>query len=143
METSSKLIICSASQSIGPNGSKAHGPNAVISMVHHYLELHSLHEESCHLHADNCVGQNKDRYVLGYLMWRVLTGRNKTITHSFMHVGHTRCMVDVIKKLYRCSDVDIVRQLSGIVDCSSKTNVSQLLGVERMGCCVSKALHAT
>ena len=115
--------------------------------MHHYLELHSLHEESCHLHADNCVGQNKNRYVLSYLMWRVLSGRNKTITLSFMCVGHIRCMVDgnlgLIKELYRCSDVDTVRQLSGIVGCSSKTNVSQLLGVERMGCCVSKALHAT
>ena len=58
------------------------------------------------------------------------TGRNKTITLPFMLVGHTRCMVDgnfcLIKKLYRCSDVDTVRQLSGIVDRSSKTNVSQL-----------------
>lgn len=120
----------SESESIGPNGSKAHGPNAVISMIHHYLELHSLHEESCHLHADNCVGQNKNRYVLGYLMWRVLTGGNKTITLSFMCVGHTLCMVDgnfgLVKKLYRCSDVDTVRQLSGIVDHSSKINVSQL-----------------
>ena len=42
----------SESESIGPNGLKVHGPNAVISMIHHYLEVHSLHEECCHLHAD-------------------------------------------------------------------------------------------
>ena len=63
-------------------------------------------------------------------MWRVLTGRNKTTTLSFMRVGHTYCMVDgnfgLIKKLYHCSDVDTVRQLSDIVDHPSKTNVSQL-----------------
>ena len=43
----------SESESIGPNGSKAHGPNAVISMLHHYFHVHSLQEASCHLHADN------------------------------------------------------------------------------------------
>ena len=53
----------SEAESIGPNGTKAHGPNAVVSMLHHYFEVHSMHEESCHLHADNnyCVGQNKNR----------------------------------------------------------------------------------
>ena len=120
----------SESESIGPNGSKAHGPNAVISMLHHYFHVHSLQEASCHLHADNCVGQNKNRYVTAYLMWRVLTGRNKKITLSFMRVGHTRCMVDgnfgLIKKVYRHSDVDTVAQLPDIVSRSSSTNVPQL-----------------
>ena len=45
-------------ESIGPNGSKTRGLNAVISMIHHYLKVHSLHEESCHLHADDCVGHD-------------------------------------------------------------------------------------
>lgn len=124
----------SESESIGRNGSKAHCPNAVISMLHHYLETHSLHEVSCHLHADNCVGQNKNRYVVGYLMWRVLTGKNKKITLSFMRVGHTRCMVDgnfgLIKKVYRRSDVDTVAQLSDIVSRSSSTNIPQLYSWE-------------
>ena len=57
----------SESTCISQNGSKVHGPNAGISMIHYYLEVYLLHEESCHLHADNCVGQNKNRYVLGYL----------------------------------------------------------------------------
>ncbi len=39
----------SESQSIGTNGSKAHGPNNVISMLHHYFESHSAHEDECHL----------------------------------------------------------------------------------------------
>ena len=67
------------SQSIGMRA-KAHGPNAVISMLHHFLDVHSLSEAVCHLHADNCVGQNKNQYVLGYLAWRVITGLNETIT---------------------------------------------------------------
>ena len=120
----------SEDQSIGTNGSKAHGPNAVISMLHHYFEVHSAHEDTCHLHADNCVGQNKNRYVIGYLAWRVIAGLHKHITLSFMRVGHTRCMVDgnfgLIKRVYRHSDVDAVSQLPGIVSRSSTTNHAQL-----------------
>ena len=117
------------SQSIGPNGTKAHGPNAVISMLHHYFEVHALHESSCHLHADNCVGQNKNRFVIGYLTWRVLTGQNESISLSFMRVGHTRCMVDgnfgLIKRVYRHSDVDTVPQLNQVVIRSSEKNIPQ------------------
>ena len=39
----------------------------VILMLDHYFDIHSLNEPFCHLHADNCVGQNKNRFVLGYL----------------------------------------------------------------------------
>ena len=36
------------------------GANAVISMVHHYLENHGLNTTIIHLNADNCSGQNKN-----------------------------------------------------------------------------------
>lgn len=36
----------SESQCIGTNGSKAHGPDAVIPMLHHYFEIHSAHEDN-------------------------------------------------------------------------------------------------
>lgn len=118
------------SQSIGINGTKAHGPNAVISMLHHFFEVHSCHEPVIHLHADNCVGQNKNRFILGYLAWRVLTGLHHDITLSFMRVGHTRCFVDgnfgLIKQTYRSADVDTVEQLSLIVSRSSRTNTAQM-----------------
>jgi len=42
------------------------------------------------LHADNYAGQNKNQLVLAYLAWRIMTGRNDTITYSFMVVGHTK-----------------------------------------------------
>lgn len=118
------------SQSIGINGSNAHGPNAVVSMLHHYFQCHSGCEPEFHLHADNCVGQNKNRTVVGYLAWRVITGLNKKITLSFMLVGHTRCFVDgnfgLLKKFYRKSDVDTVQQLKEIVENSSRTNFAQM-----------------
>ena len=37
------------------------GANSIISMLHHYLEHHSLGESDLTLHADNCSGQNKNR----------------------------------------------------------------------------------
>ena len=120
----------SESECIGKNGTKAHGANAVISMLHHYFKNHAAKEKDAHLHADNCVGQNKNRYVVGYLVWRVLSGLNSSITLSFMRVGHTRCIVDgnfgLIKQLYRQSDVDTVRQLASIVGFSSSSNIPQL-----------------
>ena len=56
-------------ETIGINGSKSHGPNCVISMLHHYLEVHGQQEPEVNFHADNCVGQNKNKSVLAYLMW--------------------------------------------------------------------------
>ena len=117
------------SQSIGINGSKVYGPNAVISMLDHYIDIQSLNEPFCHLHADNSVGQNKNRFVLGYLAWRVIKGLNVAITLSFMRVGHTRCFVDgnvgLIKQFYRNADVDTVEQLAGVISRSSKTNTAK------------------
>ena len=77
------------SQCIGLNGTNVHGPDAVISMLDHYFDTHSLNEPICHLHADNCVGQNKNRYVLAYLALRIMKGLNVSIILSFMCVGHT------------------------------------------------------
>ena len=53
-----------------------------ISMPHHFLEAHNLGEASLHFYTDNCSGQNKSRFVMQYLSWRVIVGLNK-ITLSF------------------------------------------------------------
>jgi len=36
------------------------GANSIASMVHHYLKFFTHGEENIALHADNCVGQNKN-----------------------------------------------------------------------------------
>ena len=116
--------------SIGPNGSQTHGPNSVISMLDHYFSNHALNESDCHLHCDNCVGQNKNNYVTGYLAWRVMKNKHQQITLSFMRVGHTRCLVDghfgLIKKIYRQSDTDTLAQMAEVVQRSSTNNFAQL-----------------
>ena len=36
------------------------GSISIVSMIHHLFEVHGLGETDVHLHADNCVGQNKN-----------------------------------------------------------------------------------
>ena len=70
------------------------GANAIISMLHHFFEVHGLGEQDVHLHADNCGGQNKNNAMVGYLLWCVLTGLHQNITLSFMITGHTKFSPD-------------------------------------------------
>ena len=83
------------------------GSNATISMLHHFLTEHSVGEKHLQLHANNCVGQNKNNHLVQYLLWRTMTRRHESIELSFMivHVGHTKFAPDrffgVIKKRYK------------------------------------------
>ena len=103
-------------------------------MIHHYLHVHGKKEPICHFHADNCVGQNKNKSVLAYFMWRTLVGLNEEIILSFMMVGHTQCIVDacfgLLKKRYRSSDCDIMEHLKTTVELSAKCNSVQLYNWE-------------
>ena len=56
------------------------GANSIISMLKHFLETHELAESHLQLHADNCLGQNKNRYMMIYLMWKALIGLNEEMT---------------------------------------------------------------
>ena len=80
-------------ETIGVNNGKSHGPNCVISMIHHYLATHN-HARSLTAHCDNCCGQNKNKSVMAYFCWRIMAGLEDEITLSFMIVGHTRCSAD-------------------------------------------------
>ena len=55
------------------------GANAVVSLVHHYLQSHTSSNQQLLIHADNCVGHNKNNCVMQYLQWRVITGSNLEI----------------------------------------------------------------
>ncbi|XP_062614900.1 uncharacterized protein LOC134276644, partial [Saccostrea cucullata] len=119
-------------ETIGINGSKTHGPNAVLKMVHHYLNANSYGEIACHLHADNCVGQNKNKTTLHYLAWRCCTGRHKEIQLHFMIAGHTKCLCDscfgMIKKKFRRSEVNGIQELEAVVENSAKCNTAVRYG---------------
>ena len=70
------------------------GANSIVSMLHHFFEVHGLGERNVHLHADNCGGQNKNNIMAGYLLWRCLVGLHENITLSFMIAGHTKFSPD-------------------------------------------------
>ena len=102
------------------------GANTVISLLHHFFTTNMFGESFVYLHADNCSGQNKNRHVIAYLMWKVLTGRHKQITLSFLIVGHTKFSPDtcfgMIKRLYKRTFVGSVvnePQLVGAQDGST------------------------
>ena len=41
-------------QTIGKDGKNAHGPNTVISILHHHFKNHGMGEKCAVLHCDNC-----------------------------------------------------------------------------------------
>ncbi|WAR02814.1 hypothetical protein MAR_009372 [Mya arenaria] len=96
-------------------------------MLHDCLQQQGFGESRCVIHADNCGGQNKNRYVLAYLSWRIQMGLHEEILLLMQIPGRTRCLVDSgfanIKKLFRRCDVDSLAQLAEVVDKSSKSNV--------------------
>ena len=59
------------------------GSTSMISMIHHFFGSWGLGEESADLHCDNCAGQNKNKFLLWYMSWRVLHGHHKNITINF------------------------------------------------------------
>jgi len=118
------------------------GANSIISLLHHFFEAHGLGETSVHLHADNCTGQNKNRYenlhhssnstLMYYLMWRVLTGLHEEVKISFLPVGHTKFAPDwcfgLMKQRFRCTKVGDLDDIANCVSLSSSVNVPQLVG---------------
>lgn len=77
------------------------------------------------IHVDNCVGQNKNNILMGYLAWRICQGKNKRIILSFMPVGHTKFACDwafgLLKKKFR---VTYVSSLLELVDCIKKSTLT-------------------
>ena len=84
-EPASKMVL----YAIPENAVVDKGSNSVVSFLHHFFENYAYGEKSVHLRADNCTGQNKNRFMMAYLCWRVLCGLHTKITLSFLPVGHT------------------------------------------------------
>lgn len=110
------------------------GANTIISLLHHFFSTHSLGETNLHLHADNCSGQNKNRYMMQYLAWRVIVGLNDKITLSFMVVGHTKFSPDwcfgLFKQTYRRHKIGCLDDIVKAVETSALVNHAQLVGKE-------------
>ncbi|XP_055999276.1 uncharacterized protein LOC125655365 [Ostrea edulis] len=116
----------------GKNGTHVKGAIGVISMLHYCFENFGLGEKECHLHCDNASGENKNKFMLAYLLWRTLSGKHSQI-HLHMQVPyHGKSLVDAgfayIKKLYRRSEVDSLDQLASVVRKSATSNEVVVFG---------------
>jgi len=88
--------------------SQGKGSESVINYIHHFLKEYGLGEENLCLHCNNCVGQNKNKYVVAYLVWRVMSGKHKKmsgkhkkITLNLMTTGHTKYDPDQSRPQFR------------------------------------------
>ena len=112
------------------------GSNLVINLLHHFFGQHSLMERSVNLHCDNCTGQNKNNFLLWYMLWRVMHTQHHSITLNFLLAGHTKFAPDwcfgLLKKRYRVTNVSSLEELCDVVKASSQStlNVPQLVGKE-------------
>ena len=108
------------------------GANSIISMLHHFFEVHGLGEACVCLHADNCGGQNKNKHMINYLNWRVKSGLHDEITYLFLPVGHTKFSPDwcfgLMKQCFRRSKIADLDDIANSVSQSSFVNVPQLVG---------------
>ena len=81
-----------------------------------------------HLRADNCTGQNKNRFMVAYLCWRILGRLHTKITLSFFHVGHTKFYPDLgfglFKRRLKTSAVSTLDELAECINDS--TPLSQM-----------------
>ncbi|XP_071490311.1 uncharacterized protein [Diadema antillarum] len=113
------------------------GVNVVVSYVHHFLENYGCGEQHVQLNADNCPGQNKNNTMLQYLCWRVYAKLHKSVSLSFLPVGHTKFAPDwcfgLLKQKYRKTPVSCLQDIVDVVEESTATgiNIAQLVGNER------------
>jgi len=106
------------------------GPDSVISMLDHYIETYIPTGSSLILYADNCCGQNKNQFLIGYLSYLVkIKKKLKHVELYFMIVGHTKFSPDshfgLIKqrlKISVCESILDVIGENGIIRKSSKNN---------------------
>ena len=77
------------------------GANEIASCLYAYLNVHCKEELSTiSLFADNCPGQNKNRFVIQMLSLALLKNSNlKVIQLIFLEVGHTQNENDTIHSL--------------------------------------------
>ena len=106
----------------------------MISMLHHFLATHNFGEVNLHLDANNCLGQNKNHYIMQYLAWWILSGQNKKITLSFLIVGHTKFSPDwcfsLFKQAYRRTRIGCLDDIVRVVETSAAVNHAQLVGTQ-------------
>lgn len=77
------------------------GAVSIITYLDAFFASKGVGEKRVSLHADNCTGQNKNRFLLFYLAWRTMVGLHTKISFSFMVPGHTKFRPDAYFGLFK------------------------------------------
>jgi len=104
--------------------------NEVLSML--YATLKRLKENEItksakHLviTADNCGGQNKNRWMLWFCEWLLYTEQYETVSLYFLVPGHTKNVCDgafgCIKRLMRKSNIRTPKDMMEVINASAKS----------------------
>ena len=108
------------------------GGNTIISMLDHFLRVYGFGERRVHFHCDNCCGQNKNRFLMFYMMYWILCGLHDDIKVSFLPVGHTKFSPDwcfgLLKRHFKRSKVGCLDDIVRVVNESATPNIAQLVG---------------
>ncbi|KAH9154259.1 hypothetical protein AeRB84_003609 [Aphanomyces euteiches] len=111
------------SEKIGGKGS-----NEVISMLKKYFHKNSILDgnKSLALYANNCGGQNKNNYVIKFLLMATFTGRFSQLDYNFFVKGHTKNACDRgfghTRKKFLKTDCWTFDQVVEVVQSSSSSN---------------------
>ena len=80
------------------------GSNLVCTAIHRVLTRlfgksyamngHMMRIKHLHVQVDNCVGENKNNFVLGFLAMLVSMEIVENVEIHFMMVGHTHIKID-------------------------------------------------
>ncbi|KAJ8313655.1 hypothetical protein KUTeg_008216 [Tegillarca granosa] len=88
-------------------------------MLHHHFLYRGYGETDAALHMDNGSSQNKNNTVIGYGLWRVMTGQHDSIPFSLMEAGHTKFHLDwhfgLWKVKWRTTTIETLKELADSV----------------------------
>lgn len=114
---------------------EGHWPNCKTADTVASMLSHSIHRaktkigrevKNIKLHADNCGGQNKNRFMLWYFLWRVTINLEHDIELYFLVAGHTKNRVDgsfgSVKRKLKQKSVETPSQMAEVIDNSSECN---------------------
>ena len=106
--------------------------NEVASMIYYFLDLlkdirtSEANIKHIDMSADNCGGQNKNRFMLWFCCWLVICGVTDSIFMRFLIPGHTKNRVDgafgLVKRKLKRSNVLVPSDMMTIIEDSADTN---------------------
>ena len=75
---------------------------------------------------------HNNRYMMAYLLWRVMVGLNEEVTISFLLVGHTKFAPDqgfgLFKRVFKRTRVGTIYDIAEVVRQSAVLSHPQLIG---------------